>query len=282
MHFDEILEWKPAGEGRWTHRIGGHWYQGRGVFGGAIGASFARVFRWELGEGHATLVAPAAEDAGGGAPFYLRAMTLQFLLPMEDSEAEIRTEVLRAGRTVTHLRGDLWQGGKRIASATSAWVRPGSAAADFDQHPFPDVPPPEEVPPWPDLPLMPAFARGVEFRQCLGPTPWSGAEQAHVGGWTQLRCPRALDEALAVAFLDTWPPPIVTRTNAPGAAATILLHLELPRPLPLEGSSPEDWWLVEHRSYGGRGAFHEESARMWSREGRLVGRAMQVRALFGT
>jgi hypothetical protein len=142
---------------------------------------------------------------------------------------------------------------------------------------MPEAPPPEAVDPV-DLTGAPPFTRNFEYRFCVGPPPFSGAEEARSGGWLRLREPRRLDHLLAAAYTDAWPPAIFTRLPTFAIVPTIDLTIHFREPLPLDGAREEDSCLAVFRTTKAREGVFEEDGEVWSADGRLLVQSRQLAA----
>ena len=126
----------------------------------------------------------------------------------------------------------------QLATAQAALGRDRSPELDFPHHR------PEGMPPVPDVeremnaepppPPFPTFLRHFRLKFAVGGTPYSGAEQAHVGVWIRPRDPEPLDYPLATALLDVPPPALLVKptTLRPMSSVTIAYHYLSPLPAP--------------------------------------------------
>lgn len=254
---------------RYRGQIGGDWAQGRGALGGLVAAILAR----------------ALEDA---APNGLRLTTLTtaFLLPATAGPAEVTVELVRVGRNVATARASLVRDDAVLATALATLTRPRDAALAHDALPAPAVPAPEDVPDGPDAHYYPGFARRFSFRQCLGSPPFEGATtnrptEARIGGWCRLEEPdAAVDRAQVVTLLDAWPPAATALSPGWCPVASIELTCHFLVDLPHAGIAPGSWLLFDARSRHVGGGLCDETATLWSRDGRALATARQLIAIF--
>jgi acyl-CoA thioesterase len=255
--------WSPLGEGRYQGRLSSAWYQGRGVYGGLVGGVLLRSMMRELDD-------PARPP---------RSFTVHFCAPVFEGEAELTVRRERAGRQVTHLSARLEQGGQVAALASATFAGSRETSLRYTVARPPPVPPPADVPPVPDE-LLPTFARLLDYRWCVGAAPYSGAEEALAGGWVRPRAPMPLDAPLAVGLLDAFPPSALARVDGFCPAATMDFTAHFYAPLPLEGASPEAFYLRTGRSTWADAGYTDDLAMLWSEEGRLLAQLRQVAAVF--
>lgn len=257
--FASVTALERMGEGRSRARIDGSWAQGRGVYGGLVAALLARAIEAEV---------PAGQQ--------LTRLTTAFAAPLGAGAAELDVEVVRAGRNVSTLRASMRGPDGLVATALCTASREREHPVRLGGPAMPDVPPPEAVPDGPEEHYFPSFTRHFSFRQCLGPRPFSGAQQARVGGWCRLNEQAPLDAALVIAMLDAWPPAIVA--TAPGwcPVASLEMTVELSQ-LP-EG--PAGWMLYESVASHAAGGSADDRATLWSANGEVLARCQQLVALF--
>jgi acyl-CoA thioesterase len=149
---------------------------------------------------------------------------------------------------------------------------------ELDEHPMPDVPPPEEVEvlrrpadPGPDVPFRTRF----EMRPAIGALPFEGGPEAITGGWIRTTEHDPVDAVLLTAIMDSWPPAIFARLDVPIGVPTVDLTVHLRR-RPTPG---DEWVLVRFRTTVAADGFLEEDGEAWSRDGRLIAHARQLGVL---
>lgn len=261
MSFADASRFARARPGEHLGAIDAEWAQGRGAYGGLVAAILARALSEELAGGQSLVTLTAALAA-----------------PASAGPARVTTEIVRAGRNVSTLRASLERDGSVIATALATAARGRDEAWRHDALAMPEVAPPEEVADGPREHYIPAFARFFEFRQCLGPVPFSGAREARVGGWCRLREDPAgegpIDSALACALLDAWPPAAVALSPAWCPVASIEIRYDF------FATGPPGWALFDAQAHHVGGGLADESATLWSRDGRVVATACQRIAIF--
>lgn len=261
--FVTATTWSPLGEGRYAGHPSPRWFQGRGAYGGMLGGALLRSMMRELNE-------PAR------AP---RSLTVHFCAPVTEGEASISVRIERAGRQVSHLSARLEQSGQVacLASATFATSR-DTPLVYTDARP-PRVPPPFDVPPVPEG-VLPTFGAQFDYRWCVGAAPYSGAQEARVGGWIRPRVPTPLDAPLVVALLDAFPPASFARVQGFCNGATMDFTAHFYAPLPLAHASPEAFYLRTGQSRHAAHGYADDLAELWSEDGQLLAQLRQMAAVF--
>jgi hypothetical protein len=120
--FSAATSVRPLGDGSFVAGLHGDWAVNEHPHGGYLLAIMAR----------------AATSAGAGGDLEPLAVSAQFLRPPRTGPVLVRTEALKAGRTVTVMRAVLEQRGRACVDATITLGRM-----------------PDEQPVWSDLPQMP-------------------------------------------------------------------------------------------------------------------------------
>lgn len=240
------------------------WQVGAGPNGGYVGAVILR----------------ALEDAVADPDRLCRSFTVHFLSPPAPGPVEIEVTVERSGRSMTSVSARLRQDGTVRATALAAFSRerPGPSFTDVT---MPVVPDPESITDSlfaDSLPAsaVPEMARRYDQRRVMGPRPFSGGEEALIGGWIRLVEPRVIDAAQLVAYADAWMPAMFGRIGGPWGITTVDLTVHI-RSLP--ELAADEWCLVEFRSVMSDGGFCEEDGFLWSRDGTLLAQSRQLAAL---
>ena len=120
----------------------------------------------------------AMEHALGDATQTLRTMHTVFVGQVAHGPLEVHVEVLRRGRSMTHLRADVRNPGAKAGHITTAVFGTSREGFEFTHLERPDVPPPDEcrsfrdppppgVPQWDPMPFWTQRVRGA-----MGVAPW--------------------------------------------------------------------------------------------------------------
>ncbi len=151
----------------------------------------------------------------------LRTMHTTFVGQVADGELEIDVEVLRRGRSMSHLRVHVRNPGTKNGHVTTAVFGATRDGFEFTELRRPDVPAPDECPSFRDPPPpgvpefepTPFWAQRVEGRAAMGVPPWEVVEHRTAEQATWYRFddtpwvdaePR-LDPAAIVLLADTMP-----------------------------------------------------------------------------
>lgn len=261
--FDAALALTPDPVARhtFTGAIDPSWQQGRTTFGGLTAALMARA------------VSRVVDDERR----VLRTAHLHFVAPAPPGLFVVEVAPIRAGALVSHLSATLSQGGAPVAFGTFTCAAPREGTLSYDAlarapdaAPFAQIDPVELGPP-----VAPVFTQHFEYRFAFGELPFSGAERAALGGYIRARPPRVLDAALAMAFLDAWPPAALARSDGLRAAASVDMRVEFFGSPLVDAETPG---FVTCASGVAREGYADEEARLFV-DGALVARCHQLVAL---
>jgi acyl-CoA thioesterase len=253
----------PAGDGIFDATISDQWAVPRGPNGGYIAAIVLRAME--------AAIADAAR-----AP---RSLTLHYLRPPAPGPCTVQVEVERAGRTLTSLSARLIQDARTMVVALGAFAGEFPTAADYAS-PAPEVGPPGELHTVPDGPGVLPIARRVALAQTFGSGPFSGGDEALVGGWVRLAEPRLADATALAFYCDAWLPAPFARMDAPAPAPTIDLTIHFRTRLPHPGLDPASPVLARFVSRTSHGGFFEEDGEIWAPDGTLLAQSRQLALLF--
>ena len=210
----------------------------------------------------------------------LRSANINFLAPVTVGPVQLNIEVLREGRSVTHLQVRILQEESVRAVTSLAYGASRPRSLTMAATPMPSAAPPHRALDIPFLPgTTPEFLRHFEYRWTSSDLPYSGGEDAHIQGWMRPRIPCTLSSAYALVLSDAFPPPILCQSTAFVPSSSLSAHMQFVN-LPLPDDVENPWFFYEGRaSYGGNG-YSDIDARLWHEEGKLVARITQVIADF--
>ncbi len=260
----EALRLEATGPGRLDCLLLPAWRHGSGIYGGLQATLLLEAMR--------TVVEDPARRP--------RALTAQFIAPATPGPATCTVRMVRRGRSFTQMAGTLHRGGTVFARAAATF-----AVARASQ-PYNRVPAAPRVPSWSELPdsqhgdRPPVFLTQLQFRDCIGEAPYSGAEVAHLGGWGRFVQATALTPATVTSLFDAWPPAILACYGHMERAASVELSITLHPAVSYEAPQLDVPVLYEARSDAISEGFSEERARMWAPDGGLLATGVQRIVVF--
>lgn len=257
--FRSAIAVAPLGDGRYSAELGPHWTVGAKAHGGLLLVLLAQA-------GLARIEA----DAPASAPDPL-CVAADFLRAPEPGPVELRTEVLKLGRTASVVAVRMVQEDRTMLAATLTAGRL-----------------PDEEPRWSDLPELAAeppsdatdpgagrpgvgIAGSCDVRVDTPTSAFTRREQAPplLRGWARPRGEPA-DVLFALLVGDILPPTVFNLGGRPGWAPTVQLTALL------RGHPAPGWLRVEARTRVVAGSWFDEDATVVDSAGRLVCQARQL------
>jgi acyl-CoA thioesterase len=193
-----------------------------------------------------------------------------FLRPGLPGPAQVRTELLRAGRTMAFGTATLAQDGKETLRATAVFSKLPSNESLFLATSPPQLPPPDEcIGRPPGTPAEATIARRVEFRVAELPGWMRGQPSGNprLEFWMRFADGRDADLVTLPLLVDA-APPVALEVGVMSTTIELTAHLRA-QPLPV--------WLAcrSTTSYVSNG-YHEEDFEVWDSAGTLVAQSRQL------
>ncbi len=246
----------PVGEGRWVTRLSADWNIADNSNGGYALTSVLRAMG---------LLVPHADPIS---------VTAHFLRPAQgDADAEVQASVVRQGRTVSTLRGSLWQGGRQRLEVLAAFSDLAAAGGGPEiAEPPPPIPPVQECADRGSLEQGVALPILSRVDVCVHPdhAPAGGSDRALIDGWIRLRDGSAPSTLALPFFADALPPSLYPMLGFVGWVPTIELTVHARR-IPAPG-----WLQVRQESHDLHRGRMIESGSLWDSTGALVATSRQI------
>ena len=259
-NFAESSAIREVGDGVFSADIEDRWWVVRGPHGGYITAIILRAL---------SALQPDPDR-------HIRSFTTHFLSAPQAGPVEVRASIQRTGKSMTFASARMTQEDRPVAMALAAFSTPWPGFS-FDDNPAPEVVGPDDAFPVPaEGEGIPKFLGNFDMRWVFGQHPFSGADEAVVGGWLRLRDPEIVDAPAMACLLDAWAPAVFPRAAQLVVAPTIDLTMHFRSPLPLEGAGAEDFYLGRFKSSLARDGFFEEDGEVWSKDGVLIAQCRQL------
>jgi acyl-CoA thioesterase len=261
--FDTACALTREGAGRYSGAAPSAYWNMAGPFGGTTAAVLLRAAMLEQG----AAVEPVA-------------LTVNFCAALTPGAFSVTAREVRSGKSVRHVAVELTQGDTTMASASVVFA----ARRDTWSHQIarmPEVPPAEAVPPM-DAKGRLAWLQRYEFRFVRGALrppqeqPFPTPESAHSTLWVADVPRRPLDHLSLTALCDVFFVRVfqVRGTFVPAGTVTMTVHFHASAaeiaaqgPLPVLG-------VADANTFGRN--FGDQTAQMWSRDGRLLATSTQL------
>ncbi len=258
------VDWRADEAGVRRGDIDPSWAQGRATFGGLVAGGLLRSME--------RLLEPERR---------LRSLQVSFVGPVAPGPVEARCEVLRAGRSLSLVTGEVLQEGAVRCVAQGAFGGPRPTAFSVAPPALPEVPPPEDLMQLPFIEgVTPSFTRHFDYRWTHHGFPFTGADEAWVQGWVRHNAAGVeVDSAALLGLLDSWPAPFLSITDRPFPASSVTWQVQLLADL--QGlAKPGDWFLYDARTTSSGEGYSDFEAALWHQSGALVARSRQLLAEF--
>lgn len=257
---DIVASMDPSGQ----VQVPDGWTQGRALFGGLLAALMYRALE---------------QQVGAGIP--VRSITVSFVAPASDGALHCAAEILRRGKSVVQGQCRALQNGQVVAVLLASYGVARTSQVQLNTCPAPTFKTPDEATKLPYIEgVTPAFTRHYDFRWAHGGLPFSGAEQADIGGWVRNVAPQEnTDIADLLGLVDSWPPAVLPVLRQPAPASSMTWTVEF---MPDAGAGPAtQWWqYLAETEFAAQGYVHTR-ARLWNQSGALVAISRQTVTVFG-
>jgi hypothetical protein len=270
LSFDTAIASVIAPDGTtFTTEVHALWTVGDKPNGGYLLALLARAAR-EVG------------NDGGAQDWEVLSSSITYLRPPDLGPAEIRTTVLRRGRTAAHVRTVLVQGDNELVDAVSVLgvVPSGGVPRYSDVAPLICAAPDDCVRLPPTMPggVRVGIMEVLDLRMDPSSIPFSGAAPAEglplaeLRGWTRFADGREPDPLALLFFIDAIPPATLM-IGSTGWVPTLQMSAYV-RAQPAPG-----WLGIRLTAHLVSGGMVDETCTVWDSEGMVVAQASQLARL---
>lgn len=257
----QLLSTLETGPGSARLQVGEDWLQGRTVFGGLQAAIGLAAMRTQV----------------PGTP--LRTLQGTFLSPVPGGTVTARAQVLRTGKSATHVEARLVDGDSTLALLVGVFgasresrvvVRPTQPVVDGGG----------ASPALPFIPgVTPAFTQHFVARWRRGLPPFTGDTGTEHVIDLELRDPAPIGEAAVLALADFIPPVALSHLKGPAPGSTLTWMLEfLGADLGALGGAG---WRVDAQLQAAGEGYTSQSVMLWGPGGVPVALSRQSMVVFG-
>lgn len=262
MLFSELVAGLvPEGDG-WSVTVPDTWAQGRALFGGLQTGLMLRAMRKTLGT-----TAP------------LRSMQVTFMAPVPAGKVHITVQVLRAGKSATHVESRIRNGSELAAVVVGVF---GAARESVVKVDLPCPPPdktPEQCAQMPYLPgIVPVFLQHTQMRWARGAAPFSGVAATSAQIHLRFVNDPVVTEETLLGLADIIPPLGLSflKKPAPGSSMTWTLDL-----LRHDWPQGNEFWRVDAELTSAREGYSSQTATLFSPDGKAIALSRQAMVVFG-
>ena len=206
------------------------------------------------------------------------ALTLNYAGPIGDGPFQIEARPSRTNNSNQHWWIEMRQGDEVVTTATAITGRRRETWSETESR-APAAPPPEELP-------TASEDRGVrwisnyDMRFVVG--GWDdvaegeGAPESTTTMWIRDRPERDLDYLALASMCDSFFPRAFLRLGRPVPAGTVTLTIHFLATADEIAAQGSDFLLGSIHSHRFHGNYHDEAARLWSRDGTLLATGTQL------
>lgn len=262
FQFDEDTRVDPVGAGRWRVHFTPRWNIGANPNGGYILATIVRALTAEVDKPDPLSV------------------TAHYLRPTSVGDGEVGIEVVRSGRSHTHVEARLVQDTERVRVLAVFGDLDRADGPTLVRGQPPELPPPDEcVGREPQQPIegeAPSMMGRFESRFGPSAAAWMRGEastEATITGWIRFADGRQPDVASLPLFADAFPPAVFALATPRRWVPTVELTVHV-RARPAPG-----WLRARFDTRFLVDGYLEEDGELWDSEDRLVAQSRQLAML---
>ena len=258
MSLIDILAAAETGENSLSARIPETWMQGRTAYGGVSAA----------------LALEAALRSQDDLP-PLRSAQIAFVGPLA-GEVEVKTELLRRGRTAAFIEASVYGDGKLGLKALFVFMTALESTIDYAAPSIcPEVPDFADAVPAPTHPDPKFFTNNMEFRHAL---PIDKRHEPDFMRWGRLKEREGLHPMVEMmAIGDALPPAAMALFEKAGPISSMTWHVNL---LTAEPVTTDGWWLTRSTADLARDGSSSQIMQVWNADRTPVITGMQSVAIF--
>lgn len=250
---------KKGNDNLFSTTITKNWMQGRTTYGGLSAALCLKAVELEFQD-----LAP------------LRSAQINFIGPA-GGEVNIRTKVLRQGRSVSYISAEMF-GEKGLAThAVFCFGAHRDSRLNERFTKKPEVADVSESKPFFDNEMRPAFVDNYEVFLAQGGQPISDSTDHEHYIWTRHKDSEANDLAALIGIADMPPPAVLPmfKEFAPISSMTWMMNF-----LSEDIQTKDGWWLLRSAAEHAQDGYSSQDMQIWNTDGELVISGRQNVAIF--
>lgn len=262
MSFKDLID--SISQGASSIQLSDDWSQGRAGFGGLVAAVVYQSMLKELKDDRP-----------------VRSLQISFVGPVDvDAPLELKTEVLRQGKSVSQVLGRGVQNGQTLVTIVGSFGHARDSMIHVSDPNLKFEEQADSIKSMPFIPNMtPNFTQFFDYKYCTK-LPFTGSQDTYLKGFVRFK-----DEALNVdnagllALVDAWPPaPLpMLKKLAPASSLNWTIDFIKPQPDLSAGEFCQYQADIIHAENG----YGFTRAKIWNSEGELIAISQQTVTIFG-
>lgn len=214
MQFSDLLKRVDRHDACIT--LSDHWAQGRASFGGLVAALVYQSM---------------CQKRLDKRP--VRALQISFVGPVAPGELSLQSEIMRSGKSVTHIMGKGYQNGEVVISVLGSFGDERDSAMSVVPEPRKRDWSLEDTQKLPYIEgIAPRFTQHFDFR-FRSALPFTNSSDTQVQGAVRYQEQNGdMNEALMLGLIDAWPPATLPLLASPGPSSSLNWTIEFVQPMP--------------------------------------------------
>lgn len=261
MRLSELIRSARVGTDGVTSVIGDDWLQGRSLFGGVQAVAALLAMRTRV-----------------AATLPLRTLQMTFIAPVAAGEVRARAQLLRTGKSASHVEAHLLDGEQRLAIAIGVFGEARDSRVAHRPRRPEVVAEHETRMPW-IAGVTPAFTRHFDARWRRGGLPFTGSTSRQSVVDIDMIDDGAAGEAHLLALADFIPPVALSLLDAPTAGSSLTWMLEMTGAV--DAAAPLQGWRIDSEMVAAQDGYTSQSTRLWAPDGQLAALSRQSMVVFG-
>ena len=235
------------------------WMQGRTTYGGLSAA----------------ICLTAIEKTFDDLP-PLRSVQVSFIGPA-GGDLEVKTEVLRRGRSVTYIQATVLSDGNIATHGVFCFGEPRASRLDHIFLENPELPDAAESEDFFRQGQGPGFTQHFDCRLAKGAVPMSGSDQHDHYIWARHKDSEATDIAALLGVADMPPPAVLPmfKEFAPISSMTWMINI-----IAEDISTTDGWWLMRSNAEHAQNGYSSQDMAIWNSDRELILTGKQNVAIF--
>ena len=262
MSFHEYIE--SINQGATSINIDETWSQGRAVFGGLVAALVYQAMAKEISDGRP-----------------VRSLQISFVGPISvDMPLELKTEVLRQGKSVSQLLGRGVQNGQTLVTVVGSFghSRASSIQVRDDKNQFTRLLESSEKLPFIEG-VTPSFTKFFDYRYCTQ-LPFTGSTNKQLKGFVRFNDDaQTIDNAALLGLVDAWPPAPLPMLKKVAPASSLNWTIDFIGAEPI--LKAQEFCQYQADIIHAQDGYGFTSAKIWNSEGELIAISQQTVTIFG-
>ena len=261
MSFQQLID--SVSQGARSIHISEEWSQGRAIFGGLVAALVYQAMLKELGDER-----------------QVRSLQISFIGPVSvEAPLELKTEVLRQGKSVSQIFGRGVQNGQTLVTIVGSFGHGRESMLSVSDPTIRFEENPSLIKSMPFIPGMtPNFTQFFDYKYCTQ-LPFTASKDKYLKGFVRFTDENLkLDNASLLALVDAWPPAPLAMLKKVAPASSLNWTIDFIKQSP--NISMGEFCQYQADIIHAENGYGFTRAKIWNSEGELVAISQQTVTVF--